>query len=215
MMSQYGMNYGYMPQQSYGVVANSPNYTGGNLYGYNDSTYGLYGQNPWMTLAESPYARLTGQNTQFSSQAIPNLSSFVQPMMVDMNGFLGNSTGIPAYPSFIGSTAMQNSNVPLYQTYQQYQQQQQPQYSSYPTQSYGYPQQSYSSYPTQQYSSYPQQSYSSYPTQQYSSYPQQNYGYQTQQNPFTSYSGVFPGTSMNSFSNQQTIIMQNNYCFFG
>jgi len=165
MMPQYGMNYGYVPQQQYGtnygynsqpyygVVETSPNYTGGNLYGYSNSPYGLYGQDPSMTLAESPYARLTGQTTQLSSNAIPNLSTFQQPMTIDMNAFLGNTTGIPAYASFIGATAMQNSNVPLYQTYQQYQQQN-PQYSYYPTQQYqSYPTQQYQSYPTQQYPS--------------------------------------------------------------
>lgn len=143
MISPYSSSSAYLPQQSYGPVQS--NYGGPTLYGYSNNPYGLYGQNPSYTLSESPYARLTNQPTQLSSEAIPNLSSFLQPMFVDMNAFMGGNSGIPAYPSFIGSTAMQNSDVPLYQTYQDYlnqqaaQQQQQQQYG-YPQQ-YGYSQQ--------------------------------------------------------------------------
>ena len=139
MIPQYGMNYGYPQQQqaygypqqqsygypqqqAYGPVQQSYGYGGPTLYG-NASPYGLYGQNPSMTLSESPYARLTNQTTQFSTTAIPNLSAYQQSMFIDMNGFMGNTSGIPHYPSFIGSTSMQNSQTPLYSTYQQYQQQ--------------------------------------------------------------------------------------------
>jgi len=215
-MSSYGMNYGYAPTQSYGAVAYSPNYTGGSLYGYSNNPYGLYGQNPSMTLAESPYARLTGQTTQFSSSAIPNLSSYIQPMMVDMNSFLGNTTGIPAYPSFIGSTAMMNSNQPLYNTYQDYRSSQQPSYgyntgysnygSNYGNYNTGYANTGYNTGYSNYGSSYGNYNNgyanSGYNTG-YSNYGS-SYGYAQQQNPFCGVT-CFP-------SGGTTTVVNNYFC---
>lgn len=91
---------------------------------------GMYGQNPHYTLAETPYARMTGMLTPLSDQMIPGTSSYIQPTFVDMNQYYGN-TGIPRYPSFIGGTAMMNPQIPIAQPGFQYQQQamyQQPMY---------------------------------------------------------------------------------------
>jgi len=199
-MSSYGMNYGYAPTQSYGAVAYSPNYTGGALYGNSNNTYGLYGQNPSMTLAESPYARLTGQTTQFSSAAIPNLSSYIQPMMVDMNSFLGNTTGIPAYPSFIGSTSMMNSDRPLYSTYQNYLSSQQPSYgynTGYSNYNTGYANTGYSNYNT----GYANAGYSNYNTGYANTgYSNYNTGY-AQQNPFNGICSYPPSGSTTVVNN--------------
>lgn len=211
MITPYGVSNSYLPVQSYGPVQYSPNYNGGALFGYN-SPYGLYGQNPSFVLAETPYARLTNQPTQLSSTAIPNLSSFIQPMMVDMNAFMGNKTGIPTYPSFIGSTSMMHSDVPLYQTYQDYQQQQQQrqyqqymqqmqqQQACYPQQGYGLPQQSFG---------FPQQGFGC--PQPNFGFTQQTFGFSQQQmfgiqqiNPFMtmsaqSYSGYSMFNNFNRF----------------
>lgn len=163
-----------------GAYASAPWYgqSGTNpLYSYSfgqSPNYGLYGQSPQNILAESPYARMTGQWTPLSSAAIPNLASFLQPTFVDMNGFTGNK-GIPMLPSFIGSQSMMNPEQPLYNTYTDYLAQQaaaqQAQYYSYPqTQAYAYPQ-------TQAYS-YPQtQGYYQQPQQGYYQQPQQGYAY--------------------------------------
>jgi hypothetical protein len=134
---------------SVGAYANSPAYmnTGYNptLYGYNTTGnpgYGLYGNNPSMIMAESPYARMTNQLTPLSATAIPNLSSFTQPMFVDMNAFTGNTSGIPMLPSFIGAASMQNSNKPLYTSFNQYLAQNYPQsQNNYASYGYGNPQQ--------------------------------------------------------------------------
>ena len=116
-------------QYAQSPYANDPygqtGYTGPTLYNYNNTgnaNYGLYGNNSSMLFAESAYARMTGQTTSLSAAAIPNLATFQQPMTIDMNAFLGN-TGIPRLPSFIGATAMNNPETPLYTSYQQYQQQ--------------------------------------------------------------------------------------------
>jgi hypothetical protein len=118
----------------------------------------MYGVNPHYTLAETPYARMTGLFTPLSSAMIPNLDSFLQPMFVDMNPYFGNS-GVPRYASFIGGGAMQNPQIPIIQPGQVGAWQQQ----------FNTLSQQYSSYP--QYGSYQQQQYPSY--QQYGSYPQQ------------------------------------------
>lgn len=160
---------------SVGAYANAPAYygTGYNqpLYGYNTTGnpgYGLYGNNPWMVNAESPYARMTNQLTPLDANAIPNLASYTQPLFVDMNAFT-NNTGIPAYPSFIGAAAMQNPQQPLYTSFNQFLQQ------NYPQQAYG--QQSYGNVgynPYIQGQGYPQQQQVIYPQQQ-AYYPQQQY----------------------------------------
>ena len=154
-----------MPPYTYtGPYANSPMYNQPGtapLYSYSygqDPAYGLYGQNPYAVIAESPYARMTGQWTALSSAAIPNLASFMQPTFVDMNGFTGN-TGIPMLPSFIGSTSMMNPEQPLYNTFNDYLAQQQAAYYTQP-QSYGYTQpQSYSYTQPQSYGYTQPQSY--------------------------------------------------------
>jgi len=220
MMSPYSTPYGMYGTNSngYATYGQTPNgqspYSGPTLYNYNSTGnpgYGLYGMNPSYLLAESPYARMTGQYTSLSSAAIPNLSSFLQPMTVDMNAFTGRTSGIPAYASFIGATAMNNSNTPLYSTFQDYLNQN------------GGNQQPYQNYSVYQmpagcnYQQVQQQSYG-YQQQSYG-YQQQSYGYQQQQNPFMSMSGAFPGTTMDAFamSNpyQQGYSQQNNFYYYG
>ena len=78
------------------------------------SPFGMYGYNPNYTLAETPYARMTGMLTPMSEQMLPGTASYLQPMFVDMNSYYGN-TGIPRYPSFIGGMAMQNPQIPIMQ----------------------------------------------------------------------------------------------------
>ncbi len=102
--------------------------------------FGMYGQNPHYTLAETPYARMTGQFTPMSEERFPGTASYLQPMFVDMNPYYGN-TGIPAYPSFIGGFAMMNPQIPLAQ----------PGYTNYPPPQC-YPQQQFSMMPQQQFS---------------------------------------------------------------
>ena len=212
MMSPYSTPYGMYGTNTngYATYGQTPNgqspYSGPTLYNYNNTGnpgYGLYGMNPSYLLAESPYSRMTGQYTSLSSQAIPNLSSFVQPMMVDMNAFLGRTGGVPSYPSFIGATAMNNSQTPLYSTFQDYLNQN----SSY--QNNGYQQSYQNSY--QQ----PYQNYSSIMMPAGGNYQQvqPSYGYQQQQNPFSSMTGAFPGTCMNSY--QQAYSQQNNFYYYG
>jgi len=208
MMSPYSTPYGMygVNTNGYATYGQTPNgqspYSGPTLYNYNQGNpgYGLYGMNPSYLLAESPYARMTGQYTSLSSQAIPNLSSFIQPMTVDMNAFMGRTGGIPAYASFIGATAMNNSQKPLYSTFQ-----------DYLGQNYGYQQ------PYQNYSSFMMPAGGNYQQVQPSyGYPQQ---YQQQQNPFMSMSGAFPGTTMDAYamSNpyQQGYSQQNNFYYYG
>lgn len=133
------------------------------------SQSGMYGINPCYTLAETPYARMTGMFTPINYQ-IPNTASYLQPMFVDMNQYTGN-TGIPSYPSFIGGMAMMNPQIPIVQPNQINQWQQQ--YQNYPQQSYQQPMQNmYYPQQQQQYQNYPQQSYYQQPTQNMY-YPQQ------------------------------------------
>ena len=223
-MSPYSTPYGMygVNTNGYATYGQTPNgqspYSGPTLYNYNNTGnpgYGLYGMNPSYLLAESPYARMTGQYTSLSSQAIPNLSSFIQPMMVDMNAFTGRTGGVPSYPSFIGATAMNNSQTPLYSTFQDYLNQNSGYQQSYQN-SYQQPYQNYSSIMMPAGGNYQQVQPSYGYQQQYSSYPQQNYGYQQQQyqqNPFVSMSGTFPGTCINSY--QQAYSQQNNFYYFG
>lgn len=96
------------------------------------SSFGVYGPNPHYTLAETPYARMTGMFTPMSESAIPGTSSYLQPTFIDMNPYFGN-TGVPRYPSFIGGMAMMNPQIPLAQ----------PGYTNYPPQQQYYQQPAY------------------------------------------------------------------------
>jgi len=117
---------------------------------------GMYGYNPNYTLAETPYARMTGLFTPINKQQIPNANSYLQPIFLDMNPYMGNN-GIPSYPSFIGGMAMQNPNIPIIQPNQ---------IGAWQQQYQNYPQQSYYQQPQQGYYQQPQQPQMIYNNQQ-------------------------------------------------
>jgi len=146
---------------------------------------GMYGYNPCYTLAETPYARMTGMFTPINENQIPNADSYLQPTFIDMNPYLGN-TGIPAYPSFIGGTAMMNSNIPIIQPNE---------INAWQQQHQNYPQQSYYQQPQQPTYRQPQQAYYQQPQQPVYGQSQQTvfYGQQPQAQMYYSNQQVYYG----------------------